>query len=111
MRRFTILLSFLMVVFLLGGATRAEAADEKNTQDNKDVIKWNMDYLEKTWGIKLKSAFSTCACVGECKISLRLEFTKDVQDSKALREAFSSPKGMRSPKQVVFYPSWMSTML
>jgi hypothetical protein len=50
-------------------------------------IKCDMEYLEKTWGIKCKSL--TLESSG--KLKLLMEFTKDVSDLKAMREALTPP--------------------
>jgi formylglycine-generating enzyme len=56
--------------------------------EKKAEIKWDMDYLDKSWGIKLKSAN-----VNEQKneVKMLLEFTKDVTDLREMRQAFQAP--------------------
>ena len=55
--------------------------------EKKSEIKWDMEYLDNTWGIKLKSAK-----VDEQKneVKMLLEFTKDVTDLQQMREAFQT---------------------
>src|SRR5262249_21233863 len=57
------------------------------------------DYLKKTWGIEFKSASVDKS--GEVK--LLLEFSKDLTDLKAMREALSPYSGIPKATQVRLY--------
>lgn len=70
-------------------------------------IKYNVDYLEKTWGIQFKSASikdSTSGGSGVKEIKITLEFSKDVAYPKDVRKAFTPVfvKG-ESPTSPVFF--------
>src|SRR5262249_16719136 len=62
---------------------------EKKEEAKKDDVVWKMDYLEKTWGLKLRSA-TIEKSTGE--ITLLLSFTKDVEKLAELRAAFATQK-------------------
>ena len=56
-------------------------------------IKFNMDYLEKTWGIKYKSHSireNTVSGTSVKQLRLLFEFTKDVENPKEVQQAFGS---------------------
>ena len=67
-------------------------ADEK-ASDN--AIKWNFDFFEKTWGIKLKSGSVKDTDSG-LVVTMTLEFTKDLDNVDDARLFFSAPKNKNS---------------
>ena len=81
MRARVFLPMFLFAVSLpaWGGEDKAE-----------DAIKMDLSYLEKTWGLKCKSHRITDN-LGQKNVIFLLEFTKDVENLKELRAAFSVP--------------------
>jgi hypothetical protein len=56
------------------------------------AVKFNLDYLDKTWHIKFKSAVyikpSSPSVLPAWKFTL--EFTKDIEDTEGLKKAFSN---------------------
>jgi len=89
---------FVPAVFAL---CQAVPAGDKAKQETKDGgIIWKMDYLEKTWGIKFKSA-TVDPKFGEFK--LLFEFTKDVPELKPMREALTPVTGVPKPGAVKIY--------
>lgn len=76
-------------------------AGDKAKQELKDGgITWKMDYLDKTWGIKFKSA-TVDPKFGEFK--LLFEFGKDVTELKPMREALAPITGVPKPGGVKLY--------
>jgi len=74
--------TFLPVVFAVLSLCLPVYAGEK-----KSEIKWDMDYLDQTWGIKLKSAkFDE----QKQEVKMLLEFTKNVTELQPMREAFQT---------------------
>src|SRR4051794_3865819 len=75
----------------------AVGGDKKKDEPiDKDAIKFELGHLEKTWGIKFKSAVKTMAAVPRGKsdvafvpaMKITLEFSKDVEDVKEMQKAF-----------------------
>jgi hypothetical protein len=56
-----------------------------------DKLKVNVDYLEKSWGLKYKSHTAGIHRETGGRVTILVEFTKDVEDVKGLREEVSSP--------------------
>jgi hypothetical protein len=86
-----VLCASALLVALVGVA--AGGKEEKPIKSDK--LKVNLDYLEKTWGMKYKShtaASSRDATAGQ--VTILVEFTKDVEDVKALREALDGSKSL-----------------
>src|SRR5262245_1736061 len=78
-----------VVVFAL--CTLVSQGGEKKNGKKEDGIKVNVTYLEKAWGIKYKShSITDEAFMGNPikRVRLLLEFTKDVDNVKEIREAF-----------------------
>jgi hypothetical protein len=92
-----------IAIVVICGLTLASPA-----QNTKNInLKYNLDYLEKTWGIKLKSPQIDLRGRGGSEIKLLLEFTKDVENVQGMRDAFqpiiiTSAKDNRLPK-LYFY--------
>lgn len=66
-------------------------AVESGAKKTEDGIKFNMDYLEKTWSMKYKShAVDDYSFMGAPvkRVKLLLEFTKDVDKVKDLQQRF-----------------------
>ena len=74
-------------MFLFAVSLPALAGEDKK----EDAIKVDMSYLEKTWGIKCKShkVAANNAFRGAQTVTFLLEFTKNVENLKELREAFT----------------------
>jgi hypothetical protein len=66
-----------------------------------------MEYLDKTWGIKCKSV-TLDSSSGKLKLKLLMEFTKDVSDLKAMREALSPLRPGRN-REPTFYFHYFDT--
>lgn len=93
-------LSVVAVTFFVVAAPRAGAqspAKDTKEENKKDGITYNMDYLEKTWGIKFKNAAFQSGRPSAYLITL--EFTKDVENLQAMRDAFKS----KMPARLLFY--------
>ena len=76
-------------------------------KEKRDVaIKVDLSYLEKTWGIKCKTHRVTGIDYGNKEVKFLLEFTKDVENLKELREAFTPvvPGGIRGVRST--WPLW-----
>jgi hypothetical protein len=74
-------------------------------QDKKADIKYNMDFLDKTFGIKFKSATITDKDKA-IEVKITLEFTKDMEDDqKKLYEMFAPfvPGAKTSPKLFFYF--------
>ncbi|HZZ80835.1 MAG TPA: hypothetical protein VFE62_20195 [Gemmataceae bacterium] len=82
MKRAVFSLPFLFVAF----AVNAQEQPKSGPLIAGEVA-YHMEYLDKTWGIKLKSIDPGKANSGTC--TLLLEFSKDVDDLKQMRAAFS----------------------
>jgi hypothetical protein len=67
--------------------------------------KWNASYVEKPWGLKLKSVKYRFSDKGASALVIFLfEFTKDVEDVKAVRQAFGiMPNRQRSTPTFMLY--------
>ena len=85
----------LCVVLFVGAGVTQDA--KKEVKDNP--IKFNLDYMEKMWGVKLKSATVDEKQGG---IELLLEFTKDLDSVADLRIACYPPKKKAKPT-MLFY--------
>jgi hypothetical protein len=67
---------------------------DKDPEKKDDGPKFDLSYLEKTWGIKFKSQSVTEIEMSKVflnEIKILLEFTKDVENLKELRQAFTPP--------------------
>ena len=73
----------LLVVSAFG--VRSQDNDKETKKG--EGIKCESEYLEKTWGIKCKSVTDRSDT-----LQLLMEFTKDVDDLKAMREALTPPR-------------------
>jgi hypothetical protein len=97
------------------GAQAAGSAEGGGTEARKlpPPEKWDGSYLEKQWGLKLKSvtytdppgyqteAAGTGRAIGPVQVTCLFEFVKDAEDVKAVREAFGIP-----PTPPLGDPSW-----
>jgi hypothetical protein len=73
------------------------------TQDQKPTeVKCNVEYLDKTLGIKLKSA-TLMEVEKSTQVKMILEFTKDVDDVKQLYKTFTPGTGGSNIPQLAFY--------
>jgi hypothetical protein len=84
-----------LALFIGGGRTQ-----EKKEDGKKGSIEWKLDYLDTTFGIKLKSA--TFADKDK-EFKLLLEFTKDVENPNDMRVAFLAPKGKSIQPKLWFH--------
>ncbi len=70
-----------------GQETLFTEGDKKEGDKKEQEIKYECGYLDKTWGIKFKSA-TVMKTGGYHLIKVLVEFTKDVDDVAALQKAF-----------------------
>jgi hypothetical protein len=99
-------------VILEGELAKARVSLEP-TKDEKDEIKYEMDDLEKNFGIKFKAAkLEQKKSGGDTQITIILEFTKDVPDAlglgggndmPTLRKLFAGQPGRLSPNSLRCY--------
>jgi hypothetical protein len=99
-------------VVLLGEVANTRVSQEA-TKDEKDEIKYEMDDLEKNFGIKFKAAkLEQKKSGGDTQITIILEFTKDVpealglgggNDMPTLRKLFAGQPGRLSPSSLRCY--------
>ena len=78
-------------------AGSSHAADKKTATKFPDTIKLNLDILDKVYGIKMKSALvkeEESARASKTGIIITLEFTKDVENVRALYETFAPSGGV-----------------
>ena len=94
----TAVLSCLLVLVAHGASGQGKSDQPPIPQD-----KWNLDYADKTWGLKLKGV----SCMdGNQTHTLVVEFTKDLtpEELKAVKEAFPSGTDRKGlSKTVAFY--------
>src|SRR4051812_36522121 len=102
-------------VLLLVAASFTAAPQGGDKEENISAsFKFEMKYLEKTWGIKLKTVHKSTVTVPVGKsqtaqspaLKFTLEFTKDVEDVKAMQVAFKPwfpPYDPKNPPGMYFY--------
>ncbi len=73
-------------------------ADKNDTKDTGEV-KWNLEYFEKTFALKVKTHTLDAK---EGMLIFLFEFTKDLEDTSKLKEVFVSPSAGGEPK-VLFH--------
>ena len=73
---------------------------DKKEEEKKDGIEYKMDYLDKTWGIKLKTTK-----IENDRISILLTFSKDVEKLDEMRLAFTPARTAKAQPTVpmLFY--------
>ena len=94
----TAVLSCLLVLVAHGASGQGKSDQPPIPQD-----KWNLDYADKTWGLKLKGVSCKVTPPQHTRV---LEFSKDLtpEELKAVKEAFpSSTEGKGLSKTVAFY--------
>jgi hypothetical protein len=76
-------------------AGSSHAADKKTGTKFPDTIKLNFDVLDKVYGIKIKSALvKEEQHASKTEMIFTLEFTKDVENVRALYETFAPSSGV-----------------
>ena len=85
----SIVVGITCLVLSVSVAFSQDKKEDAKKEVTKDGIEWKLDYLEKTWGIKFKSA--TVGDKKDGRIRILLTFSKDVENVNELRTAFKAP--------------------
>jgi hypothetical protein len=97
----------LALLAVLSAYTLSDPAITEPPQAGDTGIKWNLDYLEKTWGLKAKSITIPPAPAKSTAnletFKLVLEFTKDIDDLKTLKAALEPNPSKGQPITLYFY--------
>jgi hypothetical protein len=91
-----------MPLLLFGFCAFTNGGEKKKS----DSIKFDMTYLEKTWGIKYKShSVEDYEIARETVKALKilLEFTKDVDNPKEIRRAFLYPMPLKGDTPIYLW--------
>jgi hypothetical protein len=88
-------LALVLVALIMGVPVLAQ-------EEKKQDVKCNVDYLEKTLGIKLKSA-KLMDAEKTIQAKITLEFTKDISDTKQLYETFTPGTGGMNIPRLMFF--------
>lgn len=90
-------LAWFIAASALVFAGSSHAKDTKNDTKFPDTTKLNFDILDKVYGIKMKSAAvreERSIHTSKTVITITLDFTKDVENVRALYETFAPSSGV-----------------